>query len=189
MRGFANWNDCANSTTAMAAANLHHDFKEFLRLLNSEKAKYLLLGGYAVNFHGHQRFTGDIDVWISTEPGNAECVCAALTKFGFPPSTLNLAEFQEQGRVFQFGRVPVRIDILTGPSGIEFSDCYSRRVESVFDGVPVPIISLEDLKTNKAASGRPKDLADLAELARLSDQAKPPPAKAKKSSGRRPRQG
>ena len=171
----------------MAAANLHYDFKEFLRLLNSEKVKYLLLGGYAVNFHGHQRFTGDIDIWISTEPGNAERVCAALAKFGFPPGALNLAEFQERGRVFQFGRVPIRIDILTGPSGIEFSECYSRRVESLWDGIPVPIISLEDLKTNKAASGRPKDLADLAELGRRSGQPKPPPANVKKPARRRPR--
>lgn len=157
----------------MAAANLHHDFKEFLRLLNSEKVKYLLLGGYAVNFHGYQRFTGDIDVWISMGPGNAERVCAALTKFGFPASTLNPVDFQERGRVFQFGRVPIRIDILTAPSGIEFEDCYARRIESTLDGIPVPVISLKDLQTNKAASGRPKDLADLAELGKVSDRAKP----------------
>lgn len=157
----------------MAAANLHHDFKEFLRLLKSEKVKYLLLGGYAVNFHGYQRFTGDIDVWISTEPGNADRVLAALIKFGFPASTLNAADFQERGRVFQFGRVPIRIDILTAPSGIEFDDCYARRVESTLDEIPVPVISLKDLQTNKAASGRPKDLADLAELGKRSGRAKP----------------
>ena len=157
----------------MAAANLHHDFKEFLRLLNSEKVKYLLLGGYAVNFHGYQRFTGDIDVWISTKPGNAERVCAALMKFGFPASALNRADFEEPGRVFQFGRVPIRIDILTAPSGIKFDDCYARRVESTLDGIPVPVISLKDLQTNKAASGRPKDLADLDELEKLSGSANP----------------
>lgn len=163
----------------MAAANLHYDFKEFLKLLNSEKVKYLLLGGYAVNFHGYQRFTGDIDIWISTEPGNADRVSAALMKFGFPASAVNPADFQEEGRVFQFGRVPIRIDILTAPSGIEFNDCYVRRVESVFDGIPVPVISLKDLQANKAASGRPKDMADLAELDKLSGRTKPKSGTAK----------
>lgn len=108
-------------------------------------------------------------------------------KFGFPASALKSADFQERGRVFQFGRVPIRIDILTAPSGIEFEDCYARRVESTLDGIPVPVISLRDLQTNKAASGRPKDLADLDELGKLSGSAKSKSSASKSKRRKGPR--
>jgi hypothetical protein len=148
----------------MAATNLHPDFKEFLTLLNSEGVKYILLGGYAVNYHGYQRFTGDMDVWVSTARDNAVRLSRALERFGFPPTHVAPSRFQEQGQVFQMGRVPVRIDILTAPSGVEFDKCYARRVSTKLDGVPVAVISLEDLRVNKMASARTKDLADLEQL-------------------------
>jgi predicted nucleotidyltransferase len=148
----------------MPEISLDQNFREFLELLNSAKIKYLVIGGYAVNYHGHHRFTGDIDLWVAVEPTNAERLSAALEQFGFSPGSVPPSLFLELGRVFQFGRVPVRIDLLTGPSGVEFEGCYARRVEAELDGVNVPIIGLDVLKANKRASGRDKDLQDLKNL-------------------------
>ncbi|HEX4794282.1 MAG TPA: DUF6036 family nucleotidyltransferase [Humisphaera sp.] len=145
----------------MPKVNLNQDFKELLLLLNSEEVRYLLLGGYAVNFHGYKRFTGDLDVWISTDVQNADRVSTALQKFGFSKASVLPEQFRELGQVIQFGRVPFRVDILTGPSGVEFEACYVRRISAMMDGVPVPIISYDDLQVNKQASGRLKDLADV----------------------------
>jgi predicted nucleotidyltransferase len=148
----------------MAQVSLFPDFKEFLKLLNSVKVRYLVLGGYAVNFHGYHRTTGDLDVWIAVDPPNAEAVSQALQKFGFRASTVTPATFLEEGKVFRFGRRPVRIELLTNPSGISFEECYQRRIEAVMDGVKVPLICLDDLRVNKKASARAKDLADLENL-------------------------
>src|SRR5258708_1371628 len=104
----------------MGKANLDPDFKEFLKLLNSEKVEYLVLGGLAVSFHGHPRFTGDMDIWISNSPENTRRLSAALQGFGFNPRTVPPEKFQEPESVFQFGRPPLRIDLLTAPSGIKF---------------------------------------------------------------------
>jgi len=149
----------------MGKANLHPDFKAFLKSLNSAGVRYLLVGGYAVNFHGYHRHTEDIDVWIAIDPENLKKVSQALQSFGgFSPSQVAPEAFARPGHVFMFGREPVRIDILTGPSGVDFDRCWQRRGQFDLDGVTVSIISLDDLKTNKRASGRPKDIADLASL-------------------------
>jgi hypothetical protein len=143
---------------------LDPNFKDFIALLNSGGVRYLLLGGYAVNYYGHHRFTADIDFWIAIDADNAERVSKALQEFGFAPEAVPPKQFTEPGRVHMFGRVPVRVDLLTGPSGVEFEDCYSRRIVDVIDGVSVSIISLADLRKNKLASGRDKDLQDLKDL-------------------------
>lgn len=144
--------------------SLDPNFKEFLESLNSAKVEYLLLGGYAVNYHGYHRFTGDLDVWIALKPKNAQRLTEMLRAFGLIDEHVTAETFLQVGKVFQFGRVPVRIDLLTTPSGIEFDECYRRRVTPVLDGVPVPLLSLMDLRANKMASGRLKDLADLENL-------------------------
>ena len=149
----------------MATVNLDPNFRELLESLNSAKVKYLLLGGYAVNFYGYHRATGDLDIWISIDPENAEKVAATLKDFGgFSADRLKPSLFQTKGRVFIFGREPTRVDILTTPNGVNFEECYERRREIDWDGVKVPLISLEDLRANKKASGRAKDLADLENL-------------------------
>ena len=145
--------------------SLDPNFKEFIALLNSEGVRYLLLGGYAVNYYGYHRFTGDIDFWIAVDSENANRVSKALQQFGFSADAVRPALFMEPNRVHMFGRVPVRVDLLTGPSGVEFDDCYERRVLATLDGIDVSLISLEDLRRNKLASGRDKDLMDLKGLA------------------------
>jgi hypothetical protein len=140
--------------------------------LNSTGVEYLLIGGYAVAHHGYERVTKDIDVWIGTTPANAAKVSSALQSFGgFSPESVPSRQFEEAGRVFAFGREPFRIDILTGPDGVDFRECYGRRDTVVWDGIRVPLISLSDLRANKLASGRTRDIADLENLP--TRQAKP----------------
>jgi hypothetical protein len=149
----------------MAKVDLYPDFKDFLESLNSESIRYLLIGGYAVNFYGYRRPTDDLDVWIALERENLEKVSRVLQRFaGFPAKTVAPSVLSEPGKVFIFGREPVRIDLLTGPSGVEFDSCYQRRRVVDLDGVKVPLISFDDLRQNKRASGRNKDLADLDNL-------------------------
>lgn len=147
-----------------ARISLDPNFREFIELLNSEKVRYLLLGGYAVNYYGHHRFTADIDFWIAIDAENSRRVSAALQRHGFAAHAVRPEQFIEPGKVHMFGVKPVRVDLLTGPSGVDFDDCYSRRIIDVIDGVEVSIINLADLRRNKLASGRDKDAADLKKL-------------------------
>jgi predicted nucleotidyltransferase len=140
------------------------DFKEFLGCLTAHDVRFLVVGGYAVAFHGHPRYTGDLDLWVWTGAENAESLLTALGDFGFGSVGLVVNDFTEPGRVVQLGYPPVRIDLLTSIDGVEFEACFERRVEIVVEGVPVPFIALDDLRRNKASSGRPQDIADLAAL-------------------------
>lgn len=149
----------------MAQIDLFPDFRELFESLNLANVKYLLVGGYAVNHYGYHRVTGDIDVWISTDPENAVRLARAMEEFcGFEPGQIKDDTFQKRGSVFMFGVPPRRIDLLTDPSGVSFEVCYQRKAEVEWDGVLVPIISLDDLRANKLASGRVKDMADLERL-------------------------
>ncbi len=148
----------------MATIQLPQDFKEFLKLLNLHKVKYLLIGGYAVSYHGYPRSTADMDLWIAIEPHNAEKMVTVLEEFGFDVPELNPDLFLNEKKVIRMGLPPLRIEILTTISGVNFDECYSERVTSIIDGVEVNIISLKHLKINKKASGRYKDLDDLEHL-------------------------
>jgi hypothetical protein len=135
-----------------------------LRSLNAHHAEYLLIGGYAVIYHGYVRSTADMDVWIGPGEGNAEKVALALREFGMDIPDVSPELFAAPNTVVQFGVAPLRIDLLTDLAGLSFAECYAARVVDVLDGVEVPILSLERLKANKRAAGRPKDLADLDNL-------------------------
>jgi hypothetical protein len=148
----------------MATIHLPPDFKEFLRLLNVHKVEYLVIGGYAVGYHGYPRATADMDIWIAVHPPNADKIVAALEEFGFDPPDLSAELFLRQWQIIRLGVPPVRIEIATTISGVDFAGCYADRVEDTLDGVPVNLISLKDLKRNKQASGRHQDLADLEHL-------------------------
>jgi len=148
----------------MATIHLPQDFKEFLRSLNVHHVEYLLIGGYAVNYHGYPRATADMDIWIAVNPANANRVVATLREFGFDLPDLSPELFLQPWQIIRLGMPPVRIEIATTISGVEFSECYAQRVEDTLDGVPVNLISLPDLKRNKKASGRHQDLADLEHL-------------------------
>jgi hypothetical protein len=145
-------------------AHLQSDLREFIGLLNSLKVEYLVVGGHAVAFHGHPRFTGDIDFFIRATPENADRVLLALDAFGFGALGITAADLTEPSRVLQLGRPPNRIDILTSISGVEFDSAWASRAPADLDGHAVNFIGIDALLKNKQASGRPKDLADAAKL-------------------------
>lgn len=149
----------------MATSLLPSDFKDFLRLLNSKQVEYLLIGGYAVGYFGYSRATADIDIWIAINPTNARRVAEAIFEFfGFQMEGATPDLFLQENKVARMGVPPFRIEVLTSISGVRFAECYAKRVVDVLDGVEVNLISLADLKINKQASGRLKDLNDLEHL-------------------------
>jgi hypothetical protein len=148
----------------MAIPSLPHDFKEFLKLLGSNGVEYLLIGGYAVNVYGYVRTTNDLDIWININPENAASVDRALRQFGFALTALTPDLFLTPNNVVRMGLPPVRIEILTSISGVEFDACYAEKQMVQIGELLVPVISLPRLRENKAASGRAKDLADLENL-------------------------
>lgn len=148
----------------MDPRSLTRDFREFLQCLNEHGVEYLLIGGHAVAFHGYPRATGDLDVWIAVSRVNAEHMVTALRAFGFDLADLSPDLFLRDQRIIRMGIEPNRIEIQTGISGVEFGEVYPRRVIAELDGVRVNMIPLDDLKKNKKASGRHKDLADLENL-------------------------
>jgi hypothetical protein len=143
---------------------LPFDFKEFLKLLNEKKVSYLLIGGYAVGYHGYPRATNDMDIWIALHPHNAERVVKALEEFGFNLPELKPELFLKKNAIIRMGVPPMRLEISTGISGVEFEECYASRIIDLKDGMQVNIIDLHHLKINKKAAGWLKDLADLENL-------------------------
>ena len=140
------------------------DFKELLKLLNSRKVKYLVVGGYAVGYYGYPRPTGDIDIWIMISEENAMRMVDALKEFGFGSPDLSENLFLKERSLVRLGNPPVRIEIMTSATGVSFEGCYGRKVTDTVDGVKIDLISLEDLKKNKRAVGTHKDLNDLEKL-------------------------
>ncbi len=140
------------------------DLRAFLACLNAEGVRYLVVGGYAVAAHGHPRYTKDLDVWLEVAPANAQALLRALAAFGFADMGLSEADFTTPGAVVQLGDPPQRIDLLTEASGVEFAACHARRLLLKLDDLEVPFIDLANLRRNKQASGRPRDLADLDDL-------------------------
>ena len=147
-----------------AKQQLPHDFKEFLRLLNAHRVEYLLVGGYAVAHHGHPRTTADMDIWIAIHPDNARRLVDVFNAFGMKSPDITPELFMDSGRIVRMGVPPVRIEILNRIDGVNFTDCLSRAVTAEFDDIRVPLIALSDLRMNKQASGRYKDLDDLEHL-------------------------
>ena len=148
----------------MARIELHPDFKDFLRLLNSHGVEYLVVGGYAVGYHGYPRATGDMGIWIAISESNAQKATLVLRDFGIGEEGVSEEMFLEKDKVVRMGFPPVRIEVITGASGVDFAECYSRREIIEVEGIPINFISLQDLKTNKRACGRHKDLEDLEHL-------------------------
>jgi hypothetical protein len=148
----------------MATIRLPADFRDFLKLLNSHSVEYLLIGGYAVCYHGYYRNTADIDFWIAVTPANAAKMVCLIREFGFDVPELSETLFLQKGRIIRMGVEPTRIEILTEISGCDFGECYAQRLDGMLDGVPVKVISVPDLIKNKLRSGRIKDLQDAQKL-------------------------
>lgn len=143
---------------------LPKDFKEFLNLLHDNRVEYLLIGAYAVGYHGYPRATQDLDIWIASTPENATRIVSTLKEFGFDTPELTTELLLRPNNIVRMGEEPVRIEILNWASGVDFAECYRERIVDKLDGVEVSLIGLDHLKTNKRASGRLKDLADLEQL-------------------------
>ncbi len=143
---------------------LSPDFKDFLQLLNDHEVKYLLVGGYAVALHGYVRYTGDMDIWVLTTPENAGKVVQTLKDFGAPQAEQFYDVLLREKRVIGMGLPPYKIEVVTSIDGVTFEACYANRLEVEIEGTLVPYLSLKDLRQNKKASGRYKDLNDLQHL-------------------------
>lgn len=143
---------------------LSKDFKEFVGLLNAHGVEYLVVGGYAMALHGRPRHTGDLDIWIRRSEQNADRLLAALREFGFGALGLTIQDFIQPEQVVQLGYPPFRIDLLTSIDGVDFAEAWPHREMVEHDGLRIAFIGLEDLKANKRASGRPRDIDDLENL-------------------------
>ena len=143
---------------------LNKDFREFIQLLNDHNVLYLVVGGYAVAFHGYPRYTKDIDLWIWLNKSNAEKMLQVLKDFGFGALDLTIDDFLDPEQVVQLGYPPNRIDILTDLKGLDFEECYPSKVEVTVENIIINFIDLENLKKNKKATGKYQDLADLENL-------------------------
>ena len=140
---------------------MNADYIDMLKCLNKAGVDYILVGGWAVNIYGYIRATVDLDIWILADAGNAKKVYAAVAEFGAPVAEMKPEDFAEYGMIFQIGVAPCRVEIISKISGVSYADAVTRAVPKTIDGIPVRIISLEDLIANKKASGRAKDLADV----------------------------
>jgi len=143
---------------------LAKDLREFIALLNSQGVEYLIVGAHALAFHGRPRYTGDLDVLVRVSVENASRLEKAVHAFGFSPAGISAADFLAPGRVIQLGRAPLRIDLLTSITGVEFEEAWKRRVAAELDHLPVYFLDRESLIRNKRATGRAQDVADLEAL-------------------------
>jgi predicted nucleotidyltransferase len=149
---------------------MNPDFRDLLSAFCAAGVEFIVVGAHALAAHGHVRATKDLDVWIRPSPGNALRVLAALREFGAPLGDVSAADFSVPGVTFQIGVAPVRIDLLTEIDGVRFADAWARRSARSMDGLSFSVLSVDDLITNKRASGRLQDLADVEALQRLSGQ-------------------
>ena len=145
---------------------MNQDFRDLLAALLGAEARFLVVGAHAMAVHGVPRATGDLDVWIASDPANAERVWSALLQFGAPVAAMGVSrdDLTQPDQVVQIGLPPRRIDVLTSISGVAFDEAWRDRVTHEVDGLPVPFLGRAALVRNKRASGRTKDKADLEAL-------------------------
>lgn len=147
---------------------------DFLRLTNKYGVRLLMVGGGAVNFHGYQRHSADVDFWIDTSDENLKKLVLVFNEMGY-----DLLEFpievkeQRQNISIKFSPVDIDLELITRfDVNKSFEEAYSDSKEVVIGELSVfkyNILSLEDLITSKVKSGRPKDLLDIMELKRIHD--------------------
>lgn len=148
---------------------MNQDFKELLLAFNAHDVEYLIVGAHALAAHGHVRATKDLDLWVRPDEKNAQRVLRALSAFGAPSGDLTADDLSRKETIFQIGVPPLRIDIITDVDGVEFTDAWPERLETVFGGVPAFVISRHHLIKNKKTSGRLQDLADVQQLEAIKD--------------------
>jgi hypothetical protein len=143
---------------------IQKDFKELFELFNEYKVRYIIVGSYALAFHGAPRFTGDIDILVQPSSENAKKILSALDAFGFGSLNLTVNDFQKTNSVVQLGNPPVRIDIMTSITGITWEEADKGKQAGLYGNVPVCFLGREQYIANKRVTGRKKDLADLEAL-------------------------
>jgi len=140
------------------------DFRDLLELLNEHQVEFMLVGGYALAFYGAPRYTGDMDIYVHVSSRNAARIMVALKEFGFGSVGLTAEDFMKENMVIQLGVPPVRVDIVTSLTGISWEDAFTNRVQGKYGDVSVFYIGRDQFISNKKATGRNKDLADLEAL-------------------------
>jgi hypothetical protein len=143
---------------------LPKDWRAFIELLNSKGVEYLIVGAFALAYHGLPRYTGDLDILVRPTPENALRLESVLNIFGFSPLGLKAADFSEPDSIIQLGVAPNRIDILTSVTGVPFEEAWSDRIQAELDGIHANLIGRKALIRNKRLTGRTKDKADLEAL-------------------------
>ena len=143
---------------------VQRDFEELLESFNGNRVEYLIVGGYALAFHGAPRYTGDLDIFVRPTPENAHRLMSSLADFGFGAVGLSEADFSSPGKVVQLGVPPVRVDLITGIEGVAWESAWSGRAAGNYGRVPAPFIGRKEFIENKRAVGRKKDLADIEAL-------------------------
>jgi predicted nucleotidyltransferase len=143
---------------------LPRDYQDFLQLLTAHGVEYVIVGGYAVIFHGYVRYTGDLDVFVALSSETAQRLTRAFREFGFNLPELTPELFLNKGRIVRIGHEPMRLEILNEIDGVTFDECYGNRIEVELGGQKVNFIALPQLLQNKRASGRSKDMADVEAL-------------------------
>ena len=149
---------------------LAQDFEDFVKLLNKHQVDYLVVGGYALAFHGKPRHTGDLDIWINSSESNAEKLVNVIQEFGLATLGLTMSDFMQEGYVTQIGYSPLRIDILNTIDGVKFENAYPNKLLVDVNGIEVRYIGLKEFIENKTASGRSQDIADLKEIKKINKE-------------------
>lgn len=140
---------------------LNKDYKDILSALCEEEVKFVLVGAYALAAHGFPRATMDIDIWVMPSVENADAVLRAIQRFGAPVHDLTREDLEKDTTVFQIGVAPRRIDLITGATGLQFEKAFARSIPLTINGLELKVLSIDDLITNKRATGRTRDLADV----------------------------
>jgi predicted nucleotidyltransferase len=146
---------------------LAKDFEDFVKLLNQHHVSYMIVGGYALAFHGKPRHTGDLDIWIQNSDDNSDKLVKVIKEFGLGSLGLTKADFLQEGYVTQIGYPPLRIDILNSIDGVNFVDAFQNKLLINIDGLDINYIGLKDFIDNKIASGRSQDIVDLKEIKKI----------------------
>jgi Nucleotidyl transferase of unknown function (DUF2204) len=149
---------------------LSSDLREFIHLLNTNSVKYVIVGAWALAFHGRPRYTGDLDIFVARDDENADKLMAVMEAFGFGSAGIKREDFLRVDHVLQLGREPNRIDILTGISGVTFDEAWANRKQGKIADAAVFVISRDLLIKNKRAANRDKDQGDI----KLLEKTRPP---------------
>lgn len=140
------------------------DYKELLALFNAHSVDYVIIGAYALAFHGSPRYTGDLDIYLRPDQENAGRVLSSLDAFGFGGLGVAVEDLAVPGKVVQLGYPPVRIDLVTSITGVTWEEAAAGRVAGHYGNIPVTYLGKNEMIRNKRALGRKKDEADIEAL-------------------------